>query len=75
MLDILFLGLKASPVTWTSFIDEKISIFLSAVHFFQFLVIKTLELDPDRYLTKNAGSRSGKLNPDPKHFLLLQFAV
>jgi hypothetical protein len=40
--------LKASTVAWTSF--------SSAVNFFRFLIIKTL--DPDRYLAKNAGSGS-----------------
>ncbi len=61
-MDVLFCGLKASPVAWTSFMDggqgiskkqffQKYQIFVSAVICFQFLVIRTLYPDPDGYLS------------------------
>ncbi len=40
--------MKTSPVAWTFFMDwPKNIFFFSAVNILQFLVIKTLELDPD----------------------------
>ncbi len=42
VLDVLFSGLKISPVVWSSFIVRKMRFFSAA----KFLVIKTL--DPDR---------------------------
>ncbi len=50
VLDGPFRQLKTSPVTWTSFMEaQRIpKFFYSAVNFFQFLVIKILDTDPDR---------------------------
>jgi hypothetical protein len=48
MLDVLFLGVRASPVAWTSFIHflvKKIGFFFSW-EIFKNLAIKTLDLDP-----------------------------
>jgi hypothetical protein len=65
VLDVLFLRLEASPVAWTSFmyrrglginvlqfLVRKIRFFLLTCKIFQFLVIKSLDPDPE-------------LNPDP----------
>ncbi len=57
MLDVLFRGPKASPVAWrpseklNAIFDPKNIDYFSAVTFFQFLVIKILdlELDPDSH--------------------------
>ncbi len=63
-LDVLFWGLKISPVAWTSFAEARISklqfliekyhILFLALIFYKFLVIKTLapdtEPDPGWYL-------------------------
>jgi hypothetical protein len=56
VLNVFFLGMKASPGAWTSFMeaqeqlnynfDQKFN-FSSAVFLYQFLVIKTLDLNPD----------------------------
>ncbi len=71
MLDVLFWGLKASPVACASYMEtwgkqncnfyiKKNIWFFPAVNFFKFLVIKTLdsEMDPDPQLGK-------MLDPDP----------
>jgi hypothetical protein len=58
MLDVYFLGLKASPVAWTSFIEAFLQFLLSRKkQKFRFLVIKTLDSYPDP--ESNAGSGSG----------------
>jgi hypothetical protein len=57
VLDVLFRGPKASPVAWrpseklNAIFDPKNIDYFSAVTFFQFLVIKILdlELDPDSH--------------------------
>jgi hypothetical protein len=72
VLDVLFWGLKASPVAWASFMEahggiskwqfliKKIKIKFPAVNFFQFWVIKPwIRIrDPDPQLEK-------MLDPDP----------
>jgi hypothetical protein len=69
VLDVLFGGLQASPVAWTSFMGPKvktIAIFDQKTNnqlffFFQFLVIKLL--DPDSLAMLNPDF----MNPDPQH--------
>ena len=58
MLDVLFEGLEASSVAWTSF---------SRI-FLQFLVFENLNLDPDS--TKSLDLDS--VNLDPKHCIKRQ---
>ena len=56
-LDILYGGLGIGKLP---FLIKKHFNFFSAVIFFQFLVIKALDPDPDWSPASNAGSRSGK---------------
>jgi hypothetical protein len=62
-LDILYEGLGIGKL---QFLIKKKFNFFSAVIFFQFLVIKALDPDPDRSPASYAGSGSGKMNTDPK---------
>ncbi len=70
MLDVLFCGLKASPVAWTSLLrpgDKSIAIFKKSAFFVQFFVIRTLNPYPGSI--KMPDPNPDLMNPDPQHFL------
>jgi hypothetical protein len=65
VLDVLLLGLRASPVAWTSFMEAFLQFFYIKrkkfqLYFFKFLVIKIL----DPYPEADPGSLE-MLDPDP----------